>query len=255
MPLHDDLVLYMRVWTAQPCLACGAEFQFLRRYRVDRRDMDRDATVPGVEAMYVQGAKETAEPFPCPHCGYVQPDMIGNQRAFRHGAVAFGGFLLLLVNTLATAFNLLTREGGAAAAFILVAAGLVFHLYLVFSNPNGHRAQNLDEAKELTNAGQLRLVKPGEAAAGNPPVPWPKSAHIHATGFSLLAIAAIYAGGVGVINLWLGLVAGMVLFVVSGSAFGNIALTLKKLVGPREIVEVKTTQVTDGSVPEDFQNK
>jgi hypothetical protein len=255
MPLHEDLVLYISIWTRQQCLACGAEFQYLRRFTVPRRDTEYAATVPGIEAQYVKACKDTPESFPCPHCGYLQPDMVGTRKAVNHGTAAVAGFLIFLVAAMAAAFGLLPRAVASTSATALAGGFLLFHLLQVFANPNRDLQANLAEAKRQEDRGYLRLLKPGESIGATPALSWPVHAHLHATGFLLLAGAAFFAPAMDVIPLWLGLIAGMILFVISGSAFGNIALSLKKAARPREIVELKTIQITDGSVPEGFEAK
>ena len=255
MPLHEDLVLYIRIWTRQQCLACGAEFQYLRRFTVPRRDTEYAATIPGIEAQLVKDCRNTSELFPCPHCGYLQPDMVGSAKATYHGMMAFGGFLVLLIGSMATAFLLVPRQVACIGAAAIAGCALLFHLFQVFRNPNRDRAANLAEAKRQIDRGMFVLLKPGESTAPIPKVSWPVHAHLHAAGVMLLAVAAFGAPAFEMFPLGLGLIAGMILFVLSGSYFGNIALGLKKASGSREIVELKTTQVTDGSVPEDFQNK
>jgi len=255
MPLPEDATLYIRIWTGQTCKACGSEFHYLRRYSVPRSQTDFNATQASVEAAYVKAATESSEVvIPCPHCGYVQPDMVANRKAVRHGILTFVVFLLLLVNTFVAAFDLLPSQVAALIAAGLAAAALLFHIGQIFADFNRDALGNLAKAQQMVQKGSLRLIKTGDGSTFFK-IQRPASRYLIA--MCILVVAGVFLTLPAVNDgpFWLCEVAGTILFIWSGSRFANTALDLRKYANSRLVIDVNTTQVLDDSVPEDFQKK
>jgi hypothetical protein len=255
MPLPEEATLYIRIWTGQKCLSCGCEFRYVRRFVVPRTQTVYSDTQASVEAAYTKAATETAEVvFPCPQCGYIQPDMVGTRKAVSHGVLTFATFFLPLVTTITAAFDLLPRPIAAIAAASVASIALVLHLHYVFANPNRDRLANLTQAQQEINKGMLRLLKEG-GTASPPIIPKPTEKYLIASAILVLAITFFAIPAVTEFPFWLFEVAGICLFIWSGSTFANAALLMKKLANPRDVVEINTTLVLDETVPEDFQKK
>jgi hypothetical protein len=255
MPLPEDATLFIRIWTGQTCGACGSEFRYVRRYKVLRSQTEFNATQASVESDYVQGCRKTSEVVaPCPHCGFIQLDMVGTRKAVRHGVFTFVVFLLLLVNTFTAAFGLVAPEIAASVAAGLAAIALVFHLYQAVADLNRDRLASLAKAQLLVQKGMLQLLKIGEGAFP-PNIRRPLSGYLGASSILLASFAMLAAPAVADVPFWLCEVGGIVLFIWSGSRFANLALDIKQYANPVTIVEVNTTLTTDDQVPEDFQKK
>jgi hypothetical protein len=252
--LPEHWTIYLRIWTGQKCLACGAVFHYLRRFTVPRSQTLYEATAASVEAEYVQGAKTSAAVFPCPQCGYIQPDMIATRKAVCHGILTFAAFILLLINTLAAAFGLLPHDVAAAIAFGITIVALLSHGYYVFADPNRDRPANLARAQAQVQKDNLRLVQPG-THTGPLLLPFPLASYVNAGSILIMAGVAFYIPVFTELPYWPCQIAGIILFIWSGSTFANTALRLKEAANPREIIEVNSTQVTDDSIPEDFRKK
>lgn len=255
MPLSEDLTIYLRIWTGQKCGACGAEFHYLRRFEVQRHHMEFNATSASVEAQYVKHCREFPEQFPCPQCGWVQPDMTGYRKWARHGRAAFAGFLVLLLNFIAGGIGILTLDMSCLIAVGVVSMALLFHLSQMRSNPNRCRDANRAVATKREEEGMLKLIKPGKADPAAPAFPMPKKDYVNAT--AILIASGLLFNLPSLIGLspWLGHIGGIILFLWSGSAFANAALKMMLLANPREIVSVEAIPVLDDTVPEDFQKK
>jgi hypothetical protein len=249
MPLPEDATLFIRIWTGQTCKACGSEFHYLRRYSVPRSQTDINATQASVEAAYVKAATETSEvAVPCPHCGYIQPDMVANRKAVRHGILTFAVFLLLLLNTFAAAFDLLPVAIAAFIAVSLAGAALIFHIWQIYFDFNRDSLANLARAQQLVQQGMLRLVKTSEGPAYFR-IPKPVPRYLAAIGLLVAAAVFLILPAVSEAPFWLCEVAGTILFIWSGSQFANTALDIRTLGNPRQVIEVDTTQVLDDTVP------
>jgi hypothetical protein len=180
--------------------------------------------------------------------------MVGTRKAVIHGALTFAMFFLPLVSTITAAFDLIPRPIAAIAAASVALISLLFHLYQVRANPNRDRLANLTRAQLAINKGMLRLVKEG-GPASPPFIPRPTEKYAMASAILILAIVVFAIPVVTELPFWLCEVAGIILFIWSGSTFANAALLMKKLANPREVVEINTSLVLDETVPEDFQKK
>jgi hypothetical protein len=254
MPLSEDATIYIRVWLAQRCIACGAEFQYLRRFKVLRRDTMVHDTPQTLEKQYARHAGQSPEICPCPQCGWIQPDMIAGAKSDYHSTGTLIVVLILLVNAIATALVLMPAAIGCYVAAGAAAAGLLFHLYHAVNNPNRLLVWNLDIAKIRLEEGTLQLIKPGGATA--PLVIRSRWGTILAA-TAMLAAAAFFFASPALVgwSLALGVIPGLILSIISGSRFANAAMALKCNANPTEIVEVNSTVVFDESVPPDFQRK
>src|SRR5438552_2174233 len=101
----------LAAWKKQTCLRCGCDF----RYRMKREGKGSGATGPDADREATRRAARKigteSDPHPCPSCGYVQPDMIGNRRARWRGRVLLlnaGVVLLCLPLLLLLTFPVLT---------------------------------------------------------------------------------------------------------------------------------------------------
>jgi len=254
MPLSEDATIYIRVWLAQRCVACGAEFQYLRRFKVLRRETMINDTPEILERQYANHARQSTEICPCPQCGWIQPDMIANAKADYYSTGTLIVVLILMVNAIATALALVPPAIGCYVAAGAAGAVLLFHLYHALNNPNRLLVLNVDIAKIRMEEGKLRLVKPGGPAM--PLVirfPW----QTILAAAAMLLVAAFFFASPPLIgwSLALGVFPGLILTVVAGSRFANAAMAMKAHANPTEIVEVNSTVVFDDSVPQDFQRK
>lgn len=254
MPLPEELTLYIRVWTQQACVACGAEFRQKRKFKVMRRDTYRDDTLEKIEADWTKAALEAAERCPCPHCGWIQPDMVATDKAVAHGMITAIGFGILILNFILTLLLMIPRDVGSLIAAGVALVALVFHLDQAVRNPNRHRDFNLDDARERVGNELLELTKVGGDR---------DTVIIHAPIQGYLASAACLLGAaflfastacldwplVGMQPL------GIVVFIAAGCLFASFAYGMKERALPKRVVEVNTTQVLDDSVPPDFQRR
>jgi hypothetical protein len=215
--------------------------------------MNYNATVAQVEAEYKEHASLTAEPCPCPHCGWVQPDMIGSAAALRHSSITLFGFLILLVSSIATGLQLLPGLLGCGVSAGIVACALVLHLVGVFANPNRKRERNLEQAQARLTDGSLRLIQAGAPTAA-PAFSRPVGRILFLTGLLIGSALAFLAPVVIGWPLLLGQALAMILFAYAGVAFANIAVDMKKRAHPHEVLKVYSTLATDENVPEDFRS-
>jgi hypothetical protein len=149
-------VVKLAAWKKQTCLYCGCLF----RYRLKREGRGSGATGPDADREATRRAArrigKESDPHPCPSCGYVQPDMIGNRRAgWRDRVLLFNAAAVLVSLPLLFFFTLpvLTLLVALACGAAVVAHGVLF-----VWNPNRNRKANRGAAEAAENEGVLKQV-------------------------------------------------------------------------------------------------
>jgi len=252
MALSQEATVYLRIWTRQPCLGCRTVFQYVRRFTLQRHEMMANDTRESVAEQYRQHAVAFSEMCPCPACGYCQPDMVGLNRSSRHFSINISGFAFLLAAVIATGIGLLPRMVGS-----LISAGIpllvgIAQLLLALRDPNRRRTQNLLDAEKLVAADSLRVELPGGPFV-DPGLGY--SASQLAGRFLLYAASALCLFGPGLSTwpVWLGQGPGIILYMLAGSRFANLAWSLTERALPHTVLSVEPLIVTDETVPPDFQ--
>ena len=251
MYLPEHVNLYFRVWSAQQCAACQTTFQYLRRFVMKRPDLDWNATQATVERDILHHAAITSEPCPCPHCGWVQPDMVGGRKAMKHATSTFVCFLLILVTILAAAVAPVPRSTACFVAAIISLALLHYHLYIAFLDPNQDLEKNLETAAKRVSDDELQLLEKGGEAVP-PKLPSQKGGYLMATliqlGSILLFVAPVWLGWF----MWACMPFGLILVIAAGSWYGNLAFDQKKTAHPLQVVDLKTVAAMDEDAPAEF---
>jgi hypothetical protein len=180
--------------------------------------------------------------------------MIGTRKAVIHGMLSFAVFFLLLVGTMTAAFGFLAPEAAGILSASIAGMALLVHIYQIAADPNRNRLANLALAQSQVQNGTLALLKIEETDLA-PVIRKPIRSYLAASGILVLAIGVFLLPTIFDLPSWVCQVAGIVLFIWSGSTFANAALRMKEHAPPREVIELNTTQVLDDSVPEDFRKK
>jgi len=254
MALPEEATVYLRIWTRQPCVACGAVFHYVRRFTVQRRDMMFNATVESVSAEYRQHAAQFSEACPCPQCGYVQPDMIGLARSARHFTVNFAGLAFLLAAIIATGIGVMPRFIGCTVSGGIPLLALLLQLLIAMRNPNRNLKANQGNAGNRRAADSTRVEDAGRAYT-NPLIGVSSLSLAAASGLYLLSAACLFLPALGSWPVWIGQIPGLALFLFAGSRFANLAYALSERALPHQILEVDAIVITDDSVPPDFASQ
>lgn len=179
---------HIRCWKQHSCVSCGAVY----RYIFDRQIIGTATTAQGATQAAQKQAQAAlvnqVDPWPCPHCGMYQPDMLNQNQAKRHGQLtmltlaALVGVLLLIgfANLPSHWFPLIVLGSGA-----LIAAG---HFWTALRNPNQNLSANRDRANKAIAQGKLILDSPG---GGSQPSRGSGSKQLPAVALAALAIGVL----------------------------------------------------------------
>lgn len=190
-PATVTSTVWGRCWKQHTCVECGGVY----RYKIVRE--------AGAESRYAEFARQEAEaklfrrlarevdPNPCPSCGLIQPDMVGQGKRRGHAlATAAAGLLLAVVVGVTYVWGGFVIDDVAAYAAAIAGGAAVAHLVVALSNPNRDRAANLRRAEMGVAAGRVEIVARGTVTDSLPPTANLTARHVLALACVVLAAPA-----------------------------------------------------------------
>ena len=148
-------------WKQHTCVTCGSAY----KYSFTRYAEGTASTPAGAQAnasKLLQTALDTTFDLkPCPFCGLMQPEMVGQARGERHGCMIGTSFLLLVVLSVMYGFgwaHFRTLSYVALAATIFIT---LKHIAAALHNPNFDMTANKAKAAKDVEAGATALVEKG----------------------------------------------------------------------------------------------
>ncbi|HLX61247.1 MAG TPA: hypothetical protein VKX17_08185 [Planctomycetota bacterium] len=150
-----------KCWKVHTCLLCGSTY----RYKLER---SRKGQAPSAQvaqeraARLVQKALETeVDQRPCPHCGLVQPEMVGQSKKKTHGCLAVLSLIALGTLSVFTGAYALTWITIMYIALGVAGAIALIHTVTAIRNPNASLQNNLNRASNEVSKGVTQLIQPG----------------------------------------------------------------------------------------------
>jgi hypothetical protein len=145
-----------KAWKEHTCLNCGAVYSYLLVRKVTgqagRAEKAQElATRNAGKAMQTQ-----VDEHPCPTCGLVQPDMIGQKRAKRHLTIFWWTLVVFVVLLLLRVSYAVQANTLTAVTIILCAIAAGLHLFFDRANPNRDTMANQRTATERVSSGTIR---------------------------------------------------------------------------------------------------
>ena len=167
-------------WKQHTCCVCGCVY----RYQMARHSQGT-LLESGHEIAQRKLATEV-DVHPCPTCGLIQPDMIGQGSSFWHGIITTVCFLAFLLLTILGSIPAALGPDKAAIGGVGIAGlALVVHLIFVVRNPNRNRERNRRLAETEVAEGTIEVIRPGSEKER---LPAPRGSWI-CHGLALLALA------------------------------------------------------------------
>jgi hypothetical protein len=161
--------LWLNGWKEQPCIQCGGSFRYRVRKEVTARGDNNTSAERHAWMRMELEAHKYAPIRPCPHCGFVQPDMIcRGRKPWLVGLLlvgVFGGMGLpgLYGETKFGEFLLLPIVG---IAFATLLWGIL--TAVLFWWPNRSLKANLSRSKLLVEQGELQATSPPKGEPRSP---------------------------------------------------------------------------------------
>lgn len=183
----------IKCWKMHECVDCGCEY----RYRFERKIKGQG----GSEAAALKAANKNLDKAvdtevdvrPCPTCGRVQPDMVGQTKAAQHAAMGVVVLIPAILFYILGATYVLTGNLPSMILAAVFAGVALVNLLIAAGNPNKNLDGNLERADRFVDDGSMEVVTKGDTAKAEPP-PGPLGVpHLLGIGFGLLAAVVVLA--------------------------------------------------------------
>ena len=181
----------VQCWKMHQCIDCGCGFRY-RFERLVKAAANTEAKAQAaLKAKVITTIQEEVDVHPCPWCGRIQPDMVGQIKAVRHfwiGAIALLlGFVILILGwTRVLWFN----QTSIAMAMLLAVSAVLYWL-VARQNPNRDLAGNYDKADASLKQRKIEIVQKGGDPDDCDPAPLLGTGHRLAIGLAIAA--AVFA--------------------------------------------------------------
>lgn len=163
MPVIVTSTATARCWKQHTCSACGCIFRYVFTRSASASGSPDHDTRSVAQHKLAKALHFDIEEYPCPTCGYIQPDMVSKGKKNWHLTFTIlSGVFLLLIVLAAHKGSLALDEAGKVAA-VVAAFGVLGHVLTALGNPNARPARNLKQVQKETLAGKVEVVQPGTA--------------------------------------------------------------------------------------------
>lgn len=194
MAKYYKATLKVEAWKQHICAACNSTYCYLFRRVKTAQAGTPDAASAALKRVVDKCLETEVDVHPCPVCGVIQPDMVGDRRAAAHKVV----LLCLAVGLVALAIlggaDVISKALAAPIAGGLGLAALIAHLIISTKNPNRNLEANRQRAQMRIDKGVLRLD--GASRRDEPP---PESHDLTQTSGHWAALLLLAVGTVSVL--------------------------------------------------------
>jgi hypothetical protein len=245
-PVTITSTVWARCWKQHTCVECGSVY----RYKIEREAVGEgrlaECARREAETILFRRLARAVDRNPCPNCGLIQPDMVGQGKRRGHAlATAAAGLLLVPLIGLNLVGGWLSFDEAARYATAIAGGAAVAHLAVALSNPNRDREANRRRGEMAVAAGRVEIVSRGTVTDSLPPTA--NVTPLHALALACVVLAApafllpvfINSGddarlqpATWAIGAGLGLFVGL----AGGGALIGLAVALRRRAMPAEVI-------------------
>lgn len=162
----------VKCWKKHECVDCGCEFRYKFKRTIQGTGNSEKAAHASANKNVEATLRQQVDVRPCPSCGRVQPDMIGQVRAANHSIV---GWVTLSIVSMFVILGATYILGASAAPFIvaiLLAAAAVVNFLIAIRNPNSDLEANRSGTEKSVRKGEVEITEEGKTSGlEKPPHP------------------------------------------------------------------------------------
>jgi hypothetical protein len=148
------------------CLCCGAVYAYELKRKVTGSAPTKEKAVVRAQAAAAKTVEREVDMEPCPTCGLLQPDMIGQRRAKRHKTLFWLALIAFIVIVILRAAYAIQSDTAVWTALIACAVVAALHLLIDLPDPNRNPDGNRQMAEQRVASGALRHT-PGQFLPGS----------------------------------------------------------------------------------------
>ncbi len=158
-------------WKKHTCSACGGDYRYKFVRKLQGQGGTERKALDALNKKIESAVGAEVDMRPCPTCGRVQADMIGQEKATAHTVV---GVLALLACIAPVVLGITYVLTGNVPTFIvagILGVAALLQVLVAFENNNRNTEKNLDKLQKYLDDGSLEQVKPGDTASMGPGIP------------------------------------------------------------------------------------
>lgn len=149
-------------WKKHTCSGCGGEYRYKFVRKLTAQGNSERAALDALNKKIDSAVGSEVDKRPCPTCGRVQPDMIGQEKATAHTVTSILALLLAAIPIVLGATYVL---GGNLPAFIvagILGLALLLHFLVAIENLNKNPERNIEKAATFIDDGSMQQVSAGD---------------------------------------------------------------------------------------------
>jgi hypothetical protein len=181
----------VKCWKVHKCVDCGCEYRYRFERKVQGQGGTERAAYETANRNVEKAVENEVDVRPCPTCGRVQPDMVGQVKAKQHGWIGGGTIVPVAAVVVLGATYVLAGNLPAIIVAAVLAGAALLNFFIAVGNPNSDLAKNVAVSEGWIDAGTMEVTKEGDRSQLEPP-PGPMG-FPHWLGLGLGALAAVVA--------------------------------------------------------------
>jgi hypothetical protein len=158
----------VKCWKEHDCLHCAGKFGYLLERTVTGQASSADAAAVNARNAAANAIATEVDFQPCPTCGLYQPDMVGAQRARKHGRLFWAGLIFFAALLVVYAVRWINASTATTLAVVGGAALTLANWQAGWRNPNGDAQANVGLAGRLVKSGKMRVSQAGQTKPADP---------------------------------------------------------------------------------------
>ncbi len=158
-------------WKKHACAGCGGEYRYKFVRKLQGQGNTERAALDALNKKIDSAVGAEVDLRPCPTCGRVQADMIGQEKATAHTVVGVLAFLLCIAPVVLGATYVLSGNVPTFIVAGILGVAALLQVLVALENHNRNTEKNLDKLQKYLDDGSLETVTPGDTGNAGPGIP------------------------------------------------------------------------------------
>jgi hypothetical protein len=158
-------------WKKHTCTGCGGEYRYKFVRKLQAQGGTERKALDALQKKIESAVGAEVDMRPCPTCGRVQPDMVGQEKATAHTVVGVLALLICIAPVVLGATYVLTGNVPTFLVAGVLGVAALLQILVAFENHNRNTDKNLDKLQKYLDDGSLEQVRAGDTSQMGPGIP------------------------------------------------------------------------------------
>jgi hypothetical protein len=149
-------------WKKHACTGCGGEYRYKFVRKLQGQGNSERAALDALNKKVESAVGAEVDMRPCPTCGRLQPDMVGQEKSTAHTVVGVLALLLCIAPVVLGATYVLAGNVPTYLVAGVLGVAALLQVLVAIENNNRNTDKNLDKLQKYLDDGSLESVKPGD---------------------------------------------------------------------------------------------